>query len=198
MTYRAYRFATPGFKDLKGQVWINVLHFLQDSNISVDSGETFKINAWHFNRNIGEDIDSAKSAYATILKNNWDKIIEKINSPDEENCTRALEIVGMLSHAWQDYYAHAIHKDSDGSKKTIGVVTGNPDYPGIDMKPASWGGLWPPRFGEHGASEPGKRAPDTAVRIKSAEDFTAEKFEEFLNKFWEPCKCYVIKEFNQQ
>ncbi|MCP3933555.1 MAG: RHS repeat-associated core domain-containing protein [Bacteroidetes bacterium] len=196
MTYRAYRFATPGFKDLSGEVWINVLHFLQDSNIDVDSGETFKNNAWHFNRKIGEDIEVAKSAYTKLLNKHWDKIIEKTNSPNEKNCTSALEYVGMLSHAWQDYYAHAINKNSDGSKKTIGNVSGNPDAPG-DMKPASWGGLWPPRFGEHGVTEPGKRAPDTAMRIKAAENFTAGKFEEFFNIFWEPCKCFIKKRFRQ-
>lgn len=199
ITYQAYRLVTPEYDDLNGgKIWEAVLQYLRDANISVDSGETFKNNYWHFNRGIDEDIITAKDAYFKISYDYWNEIVDRIAEPNKGNCFKALEFVGMLSHSWQDYYAHAIHKDSDGSKKTIGKVTGDPDNPGFDMKPASWGGLWPPKFGEHGASEPGDRASDRNVRIESAEKFTKKRFDEFFKIFWEPCKCYIKEGFRQK
>lgn len=77
-----------------------------------------------------------------MLAKEWSNIYRGISKPSVTNCLKALEIVGELSHAWQYYYAHAIHKDSDGFKYIyekgqgfvdgIGVVTGDPDNPGVD------------------------------------------------------------------
>jgi hypothetical protein len=56
------------------------------------------------------------------------------------------------------------------------------------MKPASWGSIYF-NFGEHGASEPGARAPDYINRKSEATSFTKEKYTTFFNMWLKPCLC---------
>ena len=170
---------------------------LIEANQSVDSGDKWNNNHWHFNRNIGEDVAAAKKAYADILKQNWKDMLDAIASPSVENCQKALQSVGWLSHAWQDYYAHAIDMDSDGMKN-VGSITGTPDNPGSNMKPSSWDSAAPFKSGEHGGvavgyKDPAYRAPDTDARRRLSAYVTSIKFDFFLEKWWPACKCEACK-----
>jgi RHS repeat-associated protein len=170
-----------------------ILKILKEENVGIDSGKTFKMHEWHFGRGIDEDIQTAKNAYTQLLSEQWERMSGKIGSPSKDNCLDALKIVGQLSHAWQDYYGHAVHIDSDGESETIGNLTGNPEAPGSDMKPASWGGVW--NSGEHEWIEPGKQAPDAKHREQSAITWTKDKFNTFVELWWTPCKCYAEQMF---
>jgi len=172
----------------------NMADVLVRENARVD-GDWLNDNAWHFNRGLTEDIAAARNAYANKLRSNQTDIQNALATPNKASCERALKVMGNLSHAYQDYYAHAILISSDGSAGTIGRVTGNPGAPGADMKPASWGSLWPPRFGEHGRNEPGERAPDTASRKSQSQTYTRMEFQVFSANWWHACKCYAKEIF---
>lgn len=176
---------------------VDISIFLQEANVSVDD-DLLSDNRWHFNRDIdknNENVENAIRLYKKLLTGQWKDMEEKIKEPNKENCQNALKIVGMLSHAWQDYYAHAIDINSDGSKETIRKIKGDPSAPGENIKPASWGYAgWKVLnidTGEHGVSEPGSRAPDTQDRLTQAENYTKMKFREFLGIWVAPCKCYA-------
>ncbi|MDA8138944.1 MAG: RHS repeat-associated core domain-containing protein [Desulfobacteraceae bacterium] len=179
-----------------------IIDFLQESNVGVDKNNvTFEDNRWHFNRDIEQDTDEkikkAISDYVELLLGTWKEAEGYVSDPSKINCVKALKSIGMLSHAWQDYYAHAINWDSDGSKGTIGRVAGDPDSPGDKMKPASWGSIYF-NFGEHGTSEPGARAPDYGNRLTEATIFTRRKYSTFFNKWLEPCLCQVQQIIDQK
>jgi RHS repeat-associated protein len=175
-----------------------IKNMLVRSNVKVDSGDTFDQLEWHFNRSIDDDmsadkirdnIEFWKIEYSENLKEKQKEIEGYISNPTPINCKNALKTIGMLSHAWQDYYAHAIAMDSDGrSKDTIGRIQGDPNEIGPNMKPSSWGGVFSD-WGEHGSNDPGTRALDTDTRKQNAVLFTEKGFEVFINQWWESCTC---------
>jgi RHS repeat-associated protein len=152
-------------------------------------GDWMSLNFWHFNRDLDENIDAAVRRYTSNLNAERQRIGAALARPNKENCRRAMERMGNLSHAFQDYYAHAILRTSNGTNN-IGRVTGNPNALGPDMKPASWG-TWYGDRGEHGASEPGNRAPDSADRKRQSQDFTTGEFRTFAADWWRACECYA-------
>ena len=122
----------------------------------------------------------------------------------------------MLSHAWQDYYSHAIRKSNTvpsrkwyllpvagvGASVELryryggaepGRISGSPEDIPSFIKPSSWGGVG--NTGEHGASEPGDRAPDRSSRLKQAEKFTCKKFKIFFPEWYRSCGCYLSEIF---
>ena len=152
-------------------------------------------NYWHFNRGLKEDVTTAKTAYISKLCGKENEVQTYLANPSLSSCEKAFRVMGNLSHAFQDYYSHAIDIKSDGSAMTIGLVTGTPDSPGQSMKPASWGGVGD--SGEHKWSEPGNRAPDAASRKNQAKSYTASKLQPFASNWWHACKCYAKDIFGQ-
>lgn len=171
-----------------------IADLLVQENHRVDD-EWLDLNFWHFNRDIGQDIGLAIRRYTSNIAYERKRIGEALGAPSAANCRRAMERMGNLSHAFQDYYAHAILLASNGSGQTVGRVSGNPNAPGADMKPASWGSIYLD-FGEHGPSEPGNRAPDSADRKRQARDFTAGEFRTFAGQWWGACQCYAKEIFS--
>jgi hypothetical protein len=191
--------------------WV-IIHKIMKENVNVDS-EFFKNLEYHFNRPVDRDeADNVRQQnYVTwrdkYIANN-DRMRDEFDAyltdevPSYGDCKDALVRLGRLTHAWQDFYAHAIDKDSDGEVsmldgvwyKDVGTLSGaTPDNPGIKLKPSSFGYLgwdfWNNDFGEHGIGEPGNRARDKATRRQSSEDFTATKFDTYLVEKWLP-KCW--------
>ena len=170
---------------------------IEDANVKTDR-DHFWDSEYHFTDDAG--------AYAKKLNDLSDEFNGSLNAnngnPSYEDCKKALETLGNLSHAWQDYYAHAIDKNSNGSiyiengvtLATVGSVSGNPEKPGDNMKPVSFS-LW--LFGaEHGISEPGDRAPDRINRRWQAAEFTAVKYKKLLmDQWWPKCYCLYCKEW---
>jgi RHS repeat-associated protein len=169
---------------------------LVKENARVDN-EWMDDNYWHFNRGLSEDIDVAITAYVAKLCGHNEDIHRYLASPNRVNCAIAFAVMGNLSHAYQDYYAHAISRGSDGSASSIGLLTGTPDSPGPNMKPSSWGGFWNPGEHQRPPSEPGSRATDAASRKAGAQSYTATQFQDFARDWWHACKCYAKDIFGQ-
>ena len=205
-------------KDLTKQAWNGVqkpdgmtaeiqkqlLGILTQQNVGVDSGETYGELYWHFNRPLDPEgsTEGARQAniqqyiqlYLDNLADNQTKISKDISAHSKVGCADALQLIGKLSHPWQDYYAHAVNVNYHGGRdfNKIGNMSGDPEHPGADMKPSSWGGTWHP--GEHRWVEPGMRAPDSAARLQQAASYTQGGYQTFLGKWWPVCKCYYLKE----
>jgi uncharacterized protein RhaS with RHS repeats len=179
--------------DMTSRIQKKLLGILKKENVNIDSGETLNIVAWHFNRAPGGKIPQAIKDYLEILSSNQKAISTDLRHPSKDSCADALKHIGRLSHAWQDYYAHAVNKNYNvgADFQYIGYISGDPDHPGADMKPSSWGGILDSQ--EHKWIEPGKRAPGHAQREQAATTFTQKGYQTFLDKWWPVCKCYYLK-----
>jgi len=210
----------------------NILDLLVSENVNVDS-QFFSNDEYHFTRPINEFDVSGKEKekqnliqeyrwkYSANLEKLKNRFNENINGePKYNDCKKALKALGELTHPWQDYYAHAvINYDasyySSGNNPSnfsfitgnkIGQVTGNPDSPGADMKPASFHiptlfntPVWlPDSNGEHYIGEPGDLAPDSSSRRNQTVDFVAGKYNEYLiEKWWPKCFCKFKEELSK-
>jgi hypothetical protein len=111
--------------------------------------------------------------------------------PDKQKCLEALKKLGHISHAWQDYYAHAIGVNSPFWGNP-GPIEGNPDTPSANLKPASWVG--PSNWMEHGESEPAWREADYGMdRSAKAELFVTGKYPAMLDAWLAKCQCHCGK-----
>ena len=107
--------------------------------------------------------------------------------------------MGHLSHAFQDYYAHADPSDERwlcGNNRTGDWHITN--APGADMKPASWGGnlnRGEQRIAKYtwgGTIEPGMIERLTALTGSvNSREFTAGEFRTFVGQWWGSCQCYA-------
>jgi hypothetical protein len=96
-----------------------------------------------------------------------------------------------MLHSWQDYYAHALRLDSP-FRGDPGQLSGNPDVPSADTKPASWGGYF--NWGEHGYDEPPDRAADNGQsRWWEAAGFSLGKLQSLFGDWWAKCECRVCR-----
>lgn len=103
--------------------------------------------------------------------------------------------LGIMSHMWQDYYAHGVEKNDSWFGATIGDIKGSPDD--IQMEPVSYGAVG--FRGGHGGVfrlinpfsrvQPGDRADDSDTRRKQAQQFTEGKFIKYLTKWRNGCCC---------
>jgi len=183
---------------------IPFLRILQNKDVDVDYGATKNIMAWHFNRGLDEDAESAKRNYKGLIDRQLNgsagfyDFISK-DKANADNCKTSLEILGKISHAWQDYYAHAIRKETQPGVITYynsepGAIEGSPDNIGTSIVPSKFGyfgwDFWNTNLSEHGMTEPGFRAPDTSTRLSLAQDFVTQKYSFHLTKWWEACKCF--------
>lgn len=172
----------------------DVRHRLKNSNVAVDGGSMVNDYALHYTRSLLEtNFASAIAAFTTALHSRNNAVINDLSltSPSKIKCEDAMKQQGEMLHMIQDYYSHGIGASSDGSASTIGAITGNPWSP--SAKPASWGNnfLNPWSYGEHGASEPGERAPDTSSRVNKAILDTRGVSVGFSSRWWGACKCYA-------
>ncbi len=173
----------------------DILEILKNENVEIDSGTSKNQNKWHFTRDLKGNINAATAEYSSNLATEISKFNSKLASVNSNSdfpiCKETLKILGRLSHAWQDYYAHAIELLSP-FRGDPGEITGNPDAIGTLMKPASWGGL--SNWGEHGFQEPAWRRPDDGSnRGNKAIDFVSAKYQIHLKAWMLKCKCAFIE-----
>ena len=176
-------------KDIK-----KILNMIIAGNTATDKGEDFNDLKLHYNRALDENVDNARKAFSKALKDNTDAFNKKIESPQptKKDCEEALQILGRLTHMWEDYYAHAIGNDSP-HRGDPGPIKGDPDSPSTELKPSSWGGMLSD-WGEHGSSDPAKREKDGGKdRMEKATDFVSGKLGSMMPGWWDKCKCYYEK-----
>ena len=163
------------------------------ANVNTDEGETEKKQEYHF---CADTRDLANKNYKDLYKKLLvDKDKDFNRQVSEKDCTAALNTLGVMSHMWQDYYAHGVKKNDSWFGATIGNIKGSPDD--IQMEPVSYGALG--FRGGHGGAfrlfnpfsrvEPGDRAKDSDSRRRKAKLFTIGKFRDYLTTWVKGCCC---------
>jgi RHS repeat-associated protein len=181
---------------------------------------------YHYNRPFVMQDDLAEINKQAFLKREqegkeWDEKYEAylqlqaaIADSTRFPCITRLEALGRLTHAWQDFYGHAIRLDQKG--KTHKVMRfghqrlgseaslwpgfsafadpdtrfGTPDiHP--DFIPSSYNLNFFGREGEHPTfREPLKEnSEEYKARYQASQKYTNDKVDEFLTKWYEDCKC---------
>jgi hypothetical protein len=99
--------------------------------------------------------------------------------------------LGRISHAWQDFYAHAVA--ATGPLLPVwgaGLNPGDPDVPGVDIKPPSF--YWP-SGGEHGLNgEPAEKDGTTGEASRKMDSiyFVTGKYATYLPIWDNACRCF--------
>ena len=203
LTEAAYPF-TEGW-ELDGPICLydnkeKILDAISEANINTDEGDTANKQQFHYCTGLSKiredyqgtwDYDGYRDAYTNqlaALKSEFDDIIV---TPNKSNCDEALRKLGMLTHMWQDYYAHGV----TGPGGSPGKINGSPDNP--TATPSSYG--WMGFKGGHGGLfrlaspfsrvEPGDRAEDSDERARQAIEFVSQELSVFLRRWGIPCCC---------
>jgi hypothetical protein len=168
-----------------------IVNALVQYNANVDK-YLLSDNRWHFNRDLNADVQQAIRAYTALLSQKERGIGLFLSKPNKSRCSLALEAMGNLTHAYQDYYAHAVSMEYTGlsGAADVGRISGTPHAPGAGLKPSSYGSII--SLGEHGPPpEPGSRAVDAAQRRQWSMSYTQERLLVFLPEWWNACQCYA-------
>jgi len=173
---------------------------LEKANLSQDSGQAFKENFRHYNRDLNEDVAGAKKKFQDYIAKEiqwFDHELGKVDGKcdtdaEKQACNDALWSLGRVTHTWQDYYAHAVlASNGEGGPAWAAnpPITGSPDNDNDQLKPSSWGSVGKP--GEHGWSEPASRdEPGGEQKRKAdAEMFVFEKYKIHLSNWYDKCWC---------
>lgn len=161
---------------------------LEDANVAVDSGSAGDDLSQHYNRPLDGDIGTAKTAYSNNLQNKQAVFDLQIETPSKSRCDNALKALGQMTHAWEDYYAHAIGLTSP-FRGDPGPIEGDPNNLSTNLKPCSWGSLTD--WGEHGATEPAWREPDQGLdRATQAVNFVMGEIESRMTLWSIKCHCF--------
>ena len=178
---------------------------LAQANVSVDRGHYFLNNYWHFNRNTNDSVTLGIQEYRKILiENTVSFYIRLSQNGNDQVCQDELRRLGRLSHAWQDYYAHAVALSYNGGTvtgpdSTVGSINpaSAPYNPDPQMKPSSYddstgGEHGKLKFGVNlttGMYEPGNRAPDRTWRRDMSVTFTSQRFQAMMQFWYDHCAC---------
>ena len=129
---------------------------------------------YHYNRRIGESSTSASDGYRDLLNKLYGEFFSNVNAGTSKGCERALQVIGHISHMYQDYYAHGIQALHFAGSDEQGRFTyeGERGNPGDIKKglpwaqdekiiPSSFGAVFG-NWGEHGTPfwEPAYDAAD--------------------------------------
>jgi RHS repeat-associated protein len=160
----------------------------------------------HYNRAVVPNEDGgtkrkADQAYEDYVRAEYGIWFEMKEGPTAENCQKALEALGRISHSHEDFFAHAIRRDGQG-----GTEAGSPSYatgwiawtavPAVVGDPYHRGRFWPSSYsitggGEHPPlSEPLVHGgPEYTARFRAARQFEFDVFKTILPIWFSNCKC---------
>ena len=150
-------------------------------------------NRRHYNRDPKANETTADKENADILYVDYvEGERARFNSALHRNrCVEALESLGLLSHSWQDFYAHAIRRDGLGGYENSGFPGWTAFSEGIRGTPEQRDRFWPSSYvGEHPKlAEPVyTNSREGQARQVEAILFVARKYDSMLAKWFAKCK----------
>lgn len=176
----------------------HVLAGILAGNAAQDQGTNYNELWRHYNRpkdSSNANVPDYNGKYLQYLFDEeqrfWNAL--KVNddgaAPNEEDCAAALYSLGLLTHSWQDYYAHAVLM-SGSAGPAWPSKGGSPDsLNSPPLKPSGWGGDLD--WDEHGAREPAYRdASGTVARKRDAIQFVATAVGTPLFVWEARCRCF--------
>jgi hypothetical protein len=78
------------------------------ANLQQDSGWRFTDLRRHFNRHTDQDSKSAIEGFLKFLSSAQADFLKNVKTGTLSSCETALALMGLITHTWQDYYAHAV------------------------------------------------------------------------------------------
>jgi hypothetical protein len=155
-------------------------------------------NARHYNRDVvANDDDTYKKesdkAYGDYVASESAAFLgnfkqSKLTDPfTKEQCDATLRNIGLLTHSWQDFFAHAIGRNGSWD---IWSKDGKGD-------PEQRDSVWPSSYnigggGEHPATEEPilELSPEYAARYKAASAYVAKQLGSMIPLWYSKCRCH--------
>ncbi|NUQ45949.1 MAG: RHS repeat-associated core domain-containing protein, partial [Phycisphaerae bacterium] len=201
LSFRRVRNALP----VSDECLAAILGALIAANKSQDLAHFFDYER-HYNRPVakkGQKDDKAAwdRKYGRYLVQEDDRFGAALNASPPD-CDSALTSIGLLTHSWQDFYAHAIRRDGMGGKENSSFPgwiawTGNPPVTGSPLQRDSF---WPSSYSLFGGGEhPPKDEPlrpngrEYKARFVAAEAFVAARLSGMLATWYAHCPCWCEK-----
>ncbi len=175
---------------------------LKRANIAQDSGQAMNELSRHYNQapdRFNGNVNTAKADYSAYIRREIAEFSRLLRGGPllvEENCGRAADALGRLTHTWQDYFAHAVlMSGAAGPAWTASpAIRGTPDSQNPNLKPSGWGSAWTLDLDEHGSTEPAYRDGDGQARKVDAVVFVRNKLRTYLHKWGHKCHCFCAKQ----
>jgi YD repeat-containing protein len=173
-----------------------LLDILDEANSKQDNMAGQKHNEYHYNSAVGGDPlkahQDADDAYAAFVAGQLRALADMPPQPDKSSCTESLKALGRLSHAWQDFFAHAVLRESRDKPFQAWVK-------GIRGDPENRSNFWPSSYhmilpSEHPWSEPSKpKTPEYNARYTAATEYLQGKYSSLLPSWLAACGCHFCK-----
>jgi hypothetical protein len=196
MTGRAFDAVNEG-ADVDDACKARIRNYLQLANKDQDDNSAnFHNNILHYNRDyVKDETQAARQAnrlasrdqYTRYLKDAVDGFREHVRNKE---CVAALDVLGHVSHSWQDFFAHGIHATS-GWRNSPDPFPNDPNNPG-DYWPSTYSGIinftaTPEHPG--GGSEPDWGQPGEGIRRAAALQYTIKLYQELIPLWFNSCAC---------
>ncbi|MEK7449728.1 MAG: RHS repeat-associated core domain-containing protein [Planctomycetota bacterium] len=162
-------------------------------NLLQDKGTAYTDMRRHYNRPLTGDRVVWDNHYGAYLKEEINNFYTSILPPPPYRCEEAMQVLGRLSHSWQDYFAHAIgiaetkaKNDRSFTSSPYTMLNATPDNRLAGLKPSSWESVWVP--GEHGWHEFG--GDEGAIRKTRAWAYVLKQYITMISEwlhYCEPC-----------
>jgi hypothetical protein len=175
-----------------------MLGIIQAANDNQDSLWGLAHNQWHYNRDYisDETPDARRNNRATWRDKYWvyvgeqekkfyDSLFPHWFGLVKKDCRGALETLGRLSHAWQDFYGHGIHSSGWDSG---GFLLDSPDHI-YDFWPSTFGVLTLSAEHPTGGFEPFFEPQEKSLRMFMAENYVTHRFREHVPQWITYCAC---------
>lgn len=176
-----------------------MLNILQTANLKQDNPFMPPVYEHHYTRKyiadetVADKIKADKD-YETYLKSEKTEFNTALGLLT--GCWKALEALGRMDHALQDFYGHAINRTGgfDPFEAWSTGTTGTP-YQRSSFWPPSYRNSPKPPSGEHPYKEepvnPG--SAEGVARKNAAFSFMIDHYNKYLGKWWKDCKCVCCK-----
>jgi hypothetical protein len=154
-------------------------------------------NSRHYNSDRGQNKGDAELLYMNYTQGELARFNSAVH---RKRCFEALESLGLLSHSWQDFFAHAIRRDGRGGRENSTVPGWTAFSVGVMGTPEAVQNFWPSSYygalsrdvGEHPRwEEPVDHgSAEGEARQREALIYVASKYESLLTKWIEECNCH--------
>jgi len=169
-----------------------IVDIIVKANQRIDSVSTnFDNYPIHYNRKVGEDPAIAKREFHAFVAGRVDSVQFFSKRGGARLCKAALIALGEVTHAWQDFFSHAVLYTAGPTQAAPLWWAGRGGTPDNDyhLKPSSYPGEHP-RGAEPAAADPA----EVSARKEAAHSYVVDRYRYLLAEAWfGECWCYFRK-----
>jgi hypothetical protein len=153
--------------------------------------EYYADRARHYSRSSSTHYVTANKAYRKYTTEEEKRFYEALGVKVPK-CEAALKSLGLLTHSWQDYFAHAVLQSGKPGPAWSATppIKGNPDSLNAKLKACSYDS-WH-HSGEHGWFEPAYDDGETGADLRKddAVYYVKKRYLTMLAAWFDKCGCY--------